>query len=104
MFENATDMIQKHLPAGNHPSWVAPVITLFIAWVIFMMIREFWCWFWKTTAIANELDRIKLNIHSLQGIGARCEEELSKANTTLERIAENASAAAGNKQAGSAGN
>src|ERR671936_83448 len=54
MFETATKMIEKQLPAGDHPDWLAPVITLVVAWFIFMMIREFWCWFWKTSEIADQ--------------------------------------------------
>jgi hypothetical protein len=98
MFENATHMIQKHLPAGNHPSWVAPLIALFVAWTIFMVIREFWCWFWKTSKIASELERINSKMDALQRIGAECGEELSRTKSTLQRIAERVPANAGNKQ------
>jgi hypothetical protein len=104
MFENATDMIQQHLRVGEYRGLTAGLIALFIAWVVFIVIREFWCWFWKTTAIANELETINSNLRGLQAIGVKFQVELSKANSKLERIAESASAAAGNKQAGSGGN
>jgi hypothetical protein len=97
MFENATNMIQKHLPAGDYPGWVAPLVTLGIAWIIFWMIREFWCWFLKTNAIANELETINSNLRDFEEIAFKCHEELAKAKSTLERIAESASAAAGKK-------
>jgi hypothetical protein len=100
MFETVTDMIQKQLPAGDYPKWVAPVIALVIAWIIFMMIRGFWCWFWKTTEIVNRLESINHNVNALQVVGNRCKAELSEANSKLERIAESVSAAAGNRQGG----
>jgi hypothetical protein len=93
MFENATHMIEKHLPAGGHPNWVAPVIALVVAWIIFLLIRELWCWFWKTSKIAHELDRINSKMDALQRIGAECGEELSRTKSTLERIAKNTATA-----------
>ena len=84
MFEKAIDMIQKQLPAGDHPSWIAPVIVLFVAWVIFMMIRESGCWFWKTTKIANELERINSNMDALKRIA----ESAMKENAALKAAGE----------------
>jgi hypothetical protein len=92
MFDKATGMVQKHMPAGQYPDWVPIVVLLVIAWIIFMVIREIWCWYWKTSAIASELWQINNTVHCVAVLCAKCNVELSKANSKLERIAESACA------------
>ncbi len=104
MFETASNMIQQHLPAGEHRGWVVGLIALVIAWVALMVIREFWCWFWRTTHLLIALFKIYQSIQCACEIGAKCQEELKSANAKLERIAESIAATAANTQAGSGGN
>ena len=94
MFKFGTDLVEKHLPGGHYPDWVPIVIIIFIAWVIFMIIREFWCWFWKTSAISDSLSSIYKELEGLHQVSRKCQQELEIANSRLERIAESASAAA----------
>jgi hypothetical protein len=110
MFETATNTIQQHLPAGEHRALIAYLIALGIAWVVLLVIRDFWCWFWKTAAIVNRLETINNrletinhNLNCLHVTGGRCRAELSEANSKLERIADGVTAAPGKKQAVSAG-
>jgi hypothetical protein len=92
VFENATDTIQKHMTAGDYAVWVLAVVALVIAWIIFMVIREFWCWYFKTTRLANELQAIHFSILSLQEISLKCQLELKTANSKLAGLAQSASA------------
>jgi hypothetical protein len=103
MFETTTNMIQQHLPTVEHSNWPVVLIALVIAWVVFLLIREFWCWFWRTTHLLIALSKIYRHIGYASEIGAECLEELKKANDKLERLAECIPGAAGDKQAGSAG-
>lgn len=103
MFENATDLVQKQLPQGEYPGWVSPVIVLIVLWIIFLVIREIWCWFFKTTAISSEVKWINLRIDSLQQANTEIKEELSKANAKLDCIAESATTTC-NRSGGSRGN
>jgi hypothetical protein len=92
MFENADSLVQQHTSMG---SIIAGIIVLVIVWVIVMMIRGFWCWFWKTSAIANELESVNTNLREMHSVDLECREVLKKANSLLERIAESTAANGG---------
>jgi hypothetical protein len=102
MFENVTGSVLKHLAVGDVPWWV-PLLILFGAWIIFMAIRDFWCWFFRTTAIANQLEIVNLNLRWLQMTYNECHAELLKTTANLERVTESLSTSASNRPAGSAG-
>jgi formate hydrogenlyase subunit 3/multisubunit Na+/H+ antiporter MnhD subunit len=88
MFENTTTTIQKHMPADATQGLVVLVITLVIMWIMLMMARGFYTWFWKTTAITNELKKMNIHVQSLIMVGLNCQTELSNVKSKLERIAE----------------
>jgi hypothetical protein len=87
MFENADSLVQQHT---NMNGIIAGIVVLVIVWVVLMMIRGFWCWFWKTSAIAKELKWVNTN--------------LREANVLLERIAERTAANDGSRRGESGGN
>jgi hypothetical protein len=101
MFENADSLVQQHTSMG---SIIAGIIVLVIVWVIVMMIRGFWCWFWKTSAIANELESVNTNLREMHSVDLECREVLKKANSLLERIAESTATNGGNRRNESGGN
>jgi hypothetical protein len=101
MFEKANEMVQPHLTTER---LIVGIIVLVVAWVIFLLIREFWCWFWKFTAIAHNTEWINENVHSLKGIAVECREELKRAKSVLERIADSTAANDGNRRSESGGN
>lgn len=61
-------------------------LSLFMACGLFYLIREFWCWYWKTSEIAEQLaaTNAKLDVVAMK---------LSEANQHLERIARATSSA-----------
>jgi hypothetical protein len=103
MFNHATEVIQTHGAAGNPYAWVIPLIAFILAWCVFLVIRGFCCWFWRTTAIVNELKAVVSILGSLVTICAHCQNELSRLDSKLERIAKSDSGATSNKTSGPAG-
>jgi hypothetical protein len=101
MFENTGSLVQQHMTMG---SVIVGIIVLVIAWVIFLMIRAFWCWFWKTTHLVIGLYKIFQCVDRACDIGCECREQLKAANAALERLNERVSATAGNRQGESGGN
>jgi hypothetical protein len=101
MFENAESLVQQHTSMNGI---IAGIVVLVIVWVIFLLIREFWCWFWRTTHLLIALHKIFQNIDRACEIGSECQEQLKAANAALERLNERVSATAGNRQGESSGN
>ncbi len=87
MSNDRTDFISQFLPGGMPADPIVFVVAICVACVIFLIIREFWCWFWKTTEIAEDLERLNYSVHGLWVSCAECQKELVKANALLERMA-----------------
>jgi len=41
------------------------LITLFISFVIFLIMRELWCWYWKINTVVSLLEKIHSGLQSL---------------------------------------
>jgi hypothetical protein len=103
MLETAADMMERNVALDDYRTWIGLGVALLVAWCIFIAIREFWCWYWKTSAIASELRSISEQLRRLQQTGHDCWWELAMARGALERIAKNASSAASRVAEGAAG-
>lgn len=58
------------------------IIFIIVLIVIFLIARQFWCWYWKINARMNELEKINENLEQIK-------ELLIHENTMLNRSAYN---------------
>jgi hypothetical protein len=103
MLETAADMMERNVALDDYRTWFWLCVALLVAWCVFLAIREFWCWYCKTSAIASELKSVNDQLQRLQMTGRDCWWELAMARGALERIAKNASSAASRVDEGAAG-
>src|ERR1700677_3845829 len=96
MFESIAHMVREDMrrPDGLW-TWVVAVGIPFSVWLIFMLIREFWCWYFKTSAITEHLKTVARRVESAEECIGRFRADFESAFVTLNRIAERVAAPAG---------
>jgi hypothetical protein len=89
---------QPKTSEGTSPiegEWKGILIIAVVAWLVFLIIREFWCWFWKINAVLETLRGIRGCFNSIDtsldgirsDISNRPEPDtLSEIASTLESI------------------
>ncbi len=49
--------------------FIAAIIVLFIVLIIiFLVTRQFWCWYWKINIRISELEKINENLEQIKGL------------------------------------
>lgn len=61
-----------------HPVQIGLMVVIFFV-LLFLVLREFWCWYWKVNSVLAELKKLNKNIESLALKGPRGQKERSAA-------------------------
>lgn len=81
-----------HLPSPDSGPFLVVVVFLgLLALLVFLVIREFFCWFFKMSAIVDQLKAVNLQLLDISAANLACLTELLKTNEALARIAPPAS-------------
>jgi len=79
-------MLEKIAPPNDPRSLLIYSVAIFLAWFLYMIIREYWCWYFKTNAIKSKLESINTQLQQLQVVSSNCQRELQKVNLTLAKV------------------
>ena len=44
------------------------IVFIIVLILIFLIARQFWCWYWKINARMNELEKINENLEQIKGL------------------------------------
>ena len=59
------------------------IIFIIVLIVIFLIARQFWCWYWKINARMNELEKINENLEQIKGLLIHANQRISQIPQTL---------------------
>jgi hypothetical protein len=73
------DLHEIHKTPGSWVLWFVLFVYLVMAWVIFMVIRECHCWYFKTSKIVREIEDIAASLQVLARYMIEWRADLEKA-------------------------